>query len=136
MQTGGTDGDDDGVQYSQFRQFASQTQNKDASLKQWDNFDLLEEDDFDMLEEDEFVLLGEDDLTLAGRELRNNLNPGQRETEAPDGESRWGEPDDYTKQKENEHTEKATKAATRASPALSSGSKPLRLSWRPRCAAR
>ena len=44
-----------------------------------------------MLEEDEFVLLGEGDLTLA---LRNNLNSGQRETEVPDGESRWGEPDD------------------------------------------
>ena len=90
-----------------------------------------------MLEEDEFDLLGEDDMTLAGRELRNNLNSGQRETEVPDGESRWGEPDDDTKQKENENTEKATKTAMRASPAaLSSASKPSRRSWRPRCAAR
>ena len=97
---------------------------------------MLEEDDFDMLEEDEFDLLGEDDLTQAGRELRNNLNSGQRETEVPDDESRWGEPDDATKQKENENTEKATKTAMRASPALSSASKTSRLSWRPRCAAR
>jgi hypothetical protein len=88
------------MQRSQYRQLASQTQNKDASQKQWEDisFDLLE-DDFDMLEEDEFVLLGEDDLTLVGRELRNNLNSGQRETEVPDGESRWGEPDDDTKEK-------------------------------------
>ena len=89
-----------------------------------------------MLEEDEFVLLGEDDLTLAGRELRNNLNFGQRETEVPDGESRWGEPDDDTKEKENGNTEKATKTAMRASPAVSSASKSSRLSSRPRCAAR
>ena len=67
-----------------------------------------------MLVEDEFVLLGEDDLTLAGGELRNNLNSGQRETEVPDGESRWGGPDDGTKHKENENTEKATKTAMRA----------------------
>jgi hypothetical protein len=86
-----------------------------------------------MLEEDEFVLLGEDDLTLA---LRNNLNSGQRETEVPDGESRWGEPDDDTKEKENENTEKATKTAMRASPAASATSKSSRLSWRPRCAVR
>jgi len=81
-------------------------QNKDASQKQWKDisFDLLEEDDFYMLEEDEFVLLGEDDLTLAGRELRNNLNSGQREMEVPDGESQWGEPDDDTKQKGNENS--------------------------------
>ena len=72
--TSGTDGDDDSVQCSQYRQLASQTHNKDASQKQWEDisFDLLEEDDFDMPEEGEFVLLGEDDLTLAGRELRNN----------------------------------------------------------------
>ena len=75
---------------------------------------MLEEDDFNMLEEDEFVLLGEDDLTLAGRELRNNLNSGQRVTEVPDRESRWGEPDDDTEQNENENTEKATKTAVRA----------------------
>jgi hypothetical protein len=99
-------------------------QNKDASQKQWKDisFDLLEEDDFYMLEEDEFVLLGEDDLTLAGRERIRN-NSGQRETEVPDGESRWGDPDDDTKQKENENTEKATKTAMRTSPALSSASK-------------
>ena len=52
MQTGGTDGDDDGVQCSQYRQLVSQTHNKDSSQKQWEDFDLLEEDDFDMLEED------------------------------------------------------------------------------------
>ena len=72
--TSGTDGDDDNVQCSQYRQLASETQNKDASQKQWEDisFDLLEEDDFDMQEEGEFVLLGEDDQTLTGRELRNN----------------------------------------------------------------
>jgi hypothetical protein len=74
----------------------------------------LLEDDFDILEEDEFDLLGEDDLTQAGRELRNNLNSGQRETKVPVGERRWGEPDDDTKQKGNENTEKATKTAMRA----------------------
>ena len=49
--TGGTDGDDDSVQCSQYRQLASQTQNKDASQKQWEDisFDLLEGDAFDML---------------------------------------------------------------------------------------
>jgi hypothetical protein len=73
-------------------------QNKDASQNQWEDFDLLEEDDSD--------LPREDDLTLAGRELRNNLNSGQRETEVPDGESRWGEPDDDTKQNGNERYRK------------------------------
>jgi hypothetical protein len=75
-------------------------------------------------------------ISLAGSELRNNLNSGQRETEVPDDESRWGEPDDDTKQKENENTDKATKTVMRAFPALSSAIKPSRLSWRPRCAAR
>jgi hypothetical protein len=44
MQTGGTDGDDDGVQCTQYRQLASQTQNKDASQEQWEDisFDLSE----------------------------------------------------------------------------------------------
>ena len=100
MQTGGTDGDDDGVQCSQYRQLASQTQNKDASQKQWEDisFDLLE-DDFDMPEEGEFVLRAvNSEITSTSR---------QRETEVLDGESRWGELDDDTQQKGNENTEKA-----------------------------
>ena len=39
---------------------------------------------------------------------------GERETEVLDGESLWGEPDDDTKQKGNENTEKATKSVMRA----------------------
>ena len=105
--TGGTDGDDDSVQCSQYRQLASQTQNKDASQKQWEDisFDLLEEDDFDMPEEGEFVLRAvNSEITSTSR---------QRETEVLDGESRWGEPDDDTQQKGNGNTEKATKTAMR-----------------------
>jgi hypothetical protein len=114
-ESGGTNGHDDGVQCSQYRQLASQTHNKDASQNQWEQFGLSQAELFNELQDDDYVLVGEDDLTLAGRrELQNTLNSGQRETEVPDGVSRWGEQDDDTEQEENGNTEKATKTAMRA----------------------
>jgi hypothetical protein len=113
-----SDGDNDGVECSQYRSLTSEAQNKDASQRLSEDF--VQEDDSDMQGEgdllgDDDLPRSDDDLTRTGRELLNTLNSSHIETEVPDGVSRWGEPDDeQTKEKGRDSTAKATASAMKA----------------------